>query len=74
MRQARNCERRLDHLEERSVRLDEASANFRSGAYVLKRQAWWQNAKFKAVGVSALVIILFVHITFITINIPKFGC
>ena len=56
---------KLDHLEERSVRLDEASANFRSGAYVLKRKAWWQNAKFKAVGVSALVIILFILIIII---------
>jgi len=56
---------RLDNLEERSVRMDEASANFRAGAYVIKRKAWWQNAKYKAVGVSALVIVLFLIIIII---------
>ena len=56
---------RLDNLEERSVRMDEASANFRAGAYVIKRKACWQNAKYKAVGVSALVIVLFLIIIII---------
>jgi len=56
---------RLDHLEERSARLDDAAANFRAGAYHLKRQAWWQQARFKAIGTSALVIFLFFIIVII---------
>ena len=38
---------------------------FRAGAYVIKRKAWWQNAKVKAVGASALVIVLFLLIIII---------
>ena len=53
---------RIDILEERSMRLDDAASNFRSGAYHLKRKAWWQQAKFKAVGASGLVILLFIII------------
>ena len=32
---------RLDILEERSARLDDTATNFWSGAYHLKRKAWW---------------------------------
>jgi len=53
---------KLDTLEERSARLDDTAANFRSGAYQLRRKAWWQQAKFKAVGASGLVILLFLII------------
>lgn len=56
---------RLDILEERSARLDDTATNFRSGAYHLKRKAWWQQAKFKAVGASGLVILLFLMIIII---------
>ena len=56
---------RLDSLEERSERLDDAAANFRAGAYHFKRQQWWQQAKFKAVGTSMLVIFLFLIIVII---------
>ena len=56
---------KLDTLEERSLRLDDTAANFRSGAYHLRRKAWWQQAKFKAVGASGLVIILFLMIIII---------
>lgn len=56
---------RLDFLEERSVRLDEASSSFRAGAYHLKKQKWWEQARFKAVGASFLVILLFLVIVII---------
>ena len=56
---------RLDSLEERSARLDDAAGNFRAGAYQLKRNAWWQQAKFKAFGASFLVILLFLLIVII---------
>ena len=59
---------RLDVLEERSARLDDTAANFRSGAYHLKRQAWWQQAKYRAFGASLLVIILFLLIIIIVAN------
>ena len=56
---------RLDHLEERSARLDDAASNFRAGAYQIKRKAWWEQAKFKAFGASFLVILLFLLIVII---------
>merc|ERR1711862_557533 len=56
---------KLDILEERSVRLDDTAANFRSGAYHLKRKTWWHQAKFKAVGASGLVVLLFLVIIII---------
>lgn len=58
-------EERLDSLEERSVRLDDTASNFRAGAYTLKRKAWWQHAKYKAVGAAGLVILLFLLIIII---------
>ena len=56
---------RLDSLEERSAHLDDTAANFRAGAYHIKRQAWWQQAKYKAFGASLLVIVLFLVIILI---------
>jgi vesicle-associated membrane protein 4 len=58
-------EERLDALEERSVRLDDAASNFRAGTVQFRRKAWWQQAKYKAVGASGLGILLFLLIIII---------
>ena len=57
-------ETRLSELEERSERLDDSAAEFRSQANRVRRRMWWEDSKMKLVlggtisGVILLIIII----------------